>query len=270
MTTRTSPGHLLEVSGLSVRYKIDAEHELKAIQNIDLYVDSGEFVSIVGPSGCGKSTLLSVISGIVPARDGTVRVKGAVVERPGPDRAMVFQDPRLLPWRAVLGNVLLPLEAQGVRASDARRRGMAEIKRVGLDGFESFYPNQLSGGMRQRVNMARALALEPLILLLDEPFASLDAQSREYMQEELLRIWEDRKATAILVTHQIDEAVFLSDRVFVMTNRPGMIRSVHRIELPRPRTLGIKRTPEFHRYTDAIWQEIELPKSLLDEQVGTH
>lgn len=255
--------HLLDVADVHVRFQVPEGRELVALDGISLDVAAGEFVSIVGPSGCGKSTLLAVIAGILRANDGTIRINGTPVQRPGPDRAVVFQDARLLPWRDVLGNVLLPLQAQRTESGKARRRGLDELRRVGLAGFEKFYPRQLSGGMQQRTNMARALVLDPALLLLDEPFASLDAQSREYMQEELLQIWQDRRTTAILVTHQIDEAVFLSDRVFVMTQRPGRLKSVHRIDLPRPRDLAVKRTPAFHTYTDAIWAEIELPRSRL-------
>jgi NitT/TauT family transport system ATP-binding protein len=230
--------------------------KVTAIEDLSLTVADGEFVAIVGQSGCGKSTLLKAIDGLIPAAAGYIEVDGRRVTRPGPSKAMVFQDGRLLPWRSVLGNITLPLEGRGVPKHEANERAMALIERVGLTRFAKAFPNQLSGGMQQRVNLARALVVQPQVLLLDEPFAALDAQTREYMQQELLNIWERDRTTAIFVTHQIDEAIFLADRVLVLSSSPGRLRREFVIDLPRPRQLTVKRSPQFHGYEDAIWMEI--------------
>jgi NitT/TauT family transport system ATP-binding protein len=227
-----------------------------AIEDLSLNVADGEFLAIVGQSGCGKSTLLKAIDGLVPAASGWIEIDGARVTRPSPRKAMVFQDGRLLPWRTVLGNVSLPLEGRRVSRGEARARAMREIDRVGLTRFSRAWPNQLSGGMQQRVNLARALVTNPQVLLLDEPFAALDAHTREYMQQELLNIWERERTTAIFVTHQIDEAIFLADRVIVLSTSPGRLKREFVIDIPRPRRLEVKRTGPFHAYEDAIWAEI--------------
>jgi NitT/TauT family transport system ATP-binding protein len=192
-----------------------------------------------------------------PLTAGAVYVKGKRVTGPGPDRSVVFQHPSLLPWRRVLGNVLYGLEAQGRATREARDRAASLINLVGLDGFEQAYPHELSGGMQQRVNLARALLMDPEVLLLDEPFASLDAQTREFMQEELLKIWSASRKTALFITHQISEAVFLSDRVIVFRGRPGRIREEVPVDLPRPRDLAMKRTAEFGEIEQHIWSLIE-------------
>ena len=228
-----------------------------ALQDVDLQVMEGEFVSIVGPSGCGKTTFLSVVDGLIPATAGTITVDGRPVNKPGPDRAMVFQDASLLPWRSVLKNVVYGLECQKVGAREARERAMYFIDMVGLSGFEQHYPHELSGGMQQRVNLARALVMDPQILLMDEPFAALDAQTRELMQEELLQIWLKAKKTVLFITHQIDEAIFLSDRVAVFTARPGRVKKILRIDLERPRKLALKRNPRFHEIEDEVWTLIQ-------------
>lgn len=230
---------------------------LLALDRINLSIEEGEFVSVVGPSGCGKTTFLSVVDGLLTATGGEIIVDGVAVDRPGPDRAVVFQDASLLPWRTVLKNVCYGLECVGVRASEARERAMRLIKLVGLEGFENNYPYELSGGMQQRVNLARALVMDPKILLMDEPFAALDAQTREYMQEELLRIWSQAGKTVLFITHQIDEAIFLSDRVIVFSARPGRVRESVPIELERPRALRLKRDPRFHALEDRIWGLIQ-------------
>jgi NitT/TauT family transport system ATP-binding protein len=217
----------------------------------------GEFVSVVGPSGCGKTTFLSVVDGLVAASAGRILVDGQAVTRPGPDRAMVFQEASLLPWRTVLGNVCYGLECLGTPRREREERAAHLIDLVGLSGFEHHYPYELSGGMQQRVNLARALLVDPKILLMDEPFASLDAQTRELMQEELLRIWLQAKKTVLFVTHQIDEAIYLSDRVLVFTGRPGRVKETIRVEIERPRPLGVKREPHFHAIEDRIWSLIE-------------
>jgi NitT/TauT family transport system ATP-binding protein len=226
---------------------------LRALDHVDLTVEDGEFVSIVGPSGCGKTTFLSVVDGLLPATEGRILVDGAEVTRPGPDRAVVFQDASLLPWRTVLRNVLYGLECIGVPRQEARARAEHFVAMVGLRGFEHNYPYELSGGMQQRVNLARALVMDPKILLMDEPFASLDAQTREAMQEELLRIWKAAGKTVLFITHQIDEAIFLSDRVIVFSGRPGRVKASIPVGLERPRALRLKREARFHALEDQIW-----------------
>ena len=230
---------------------------LRALGGIDLKVMDGEFVSIVGPSGCGKTTFLSVVDGLIPASAGRILVDGRVVTKPGPDRAVVFQDASLLPWRTVLGNIRYGLECLKVGAREARERATHFINLVGLSGFEDHYPYELSGGMQQRVNLARALVVDPKILLMDEPFASLDAQTREVMQEELLQIWLKAKKTVLFVTHQIDEAIYLSDRVIVFSGRPGRVKQSIPVTIERPRRLAVKREAHFHGIEDAIWSLIE-------------
>ena len=230
---------------------------LRALDGIDLKVMDGEFVSIVGPSGCGKTTFLSVVDGLIPASAGRILVDGRVVTKPGPDRAVVFQDASLLPWRTVLGNVRYGLECLKIGAREAKERATHFINLVGLSGFEDHYPYELSGGMQQRVNLARALVVDPKILLMDEPFASLDAQTREVMQEELLQIWLKAKKTVLFVTHQIDEAIYLSDRVIVFSGRPGRVKQSIPVTIERPRRLAVKREAHFHGIEDAIWSLIE-------------
>jgi NitT/TauT family transport system ATP-binding protein len=230
---------------------------LTALDGVNLQVMEGEFVSIVGPSGCGKTTFLSVVDGLIAASGGRILVDGEVVAKPGPDRAVVFQDASLLPWRTVLKNVLYGLECAGIGAREAKGRAAHFIEMVGLKGFEHHYPYELSGGMQQRVNLARALVMDPKILLMDEPFASLDAQTRELMQEELLGIWARANKTVLFVTHQIDEAIYLSDRVVVFSGRPGKVKENIPVAIERPRPLGIKREPRFHAIEDRIWSLIE-------------
>ena len=230
---------------------------LTALAGVNLQVMDGEFVSIVGPSGCGKTTFLSVVDGLIAASAGRILVDGQVVTEPGPDRAVVFQDASLLPWRTVLGNVVYGLECLGVGARKAKERASHFIDMVGLSGFEQHYPYELSGGMQQRVNLARALVMDPKILLMDEPFASLDAQTREAMQEELLQIWVKAKKTVLFVTHQIDEAIYLSDRVVVFSGRPGVVKEIIPVAIERPRMLGLKREARFHAIEDRIWSLIE-------------
>jgi NitT/TauT family transport system ATP-binding protein len=228
------------------------DKRLTALDGVNLKVMEGDFVSIVGPSGCGKTTFLSVVDGLIAATAGRILVDGKAVTRPGPERAMVFQDASLLPWRTVLGNVVYGLECLGIDKHDAKERASHFVDMVGLAGFEHHYPHELSGGMQQRVNLARALAVDPQILLMDEPFASLDAQTREVMQEELLEIWMKARKTVLFVTHQIDEAIYLSDRVVVFSPRPGKVKEIVPVEIERPRQLGLKREPRFHAIEDRI------------------
>jgi NitT/TauT family transport system ATP-binding protein len=231
--------------------------DLEALRSIDLNVERGEFISVVGPSGCGKTTFLRIVAGLERASSGDVLIDGRAVKKPGNDRGFVFQNDSLLPWRTVFANAIIGRELAGAIKPDDRKRTMELLKLVGLEGFENYHPKQLSGGMRQRVNLARALAIDPDILLMDEPFAALDAQTREIMQTELLRIWQRGQKTVLFVTHQIDEAVFLSDRVLVFARRPGRLQEEVKIPLPRPRDLAIKRTPEFVALVDHIWRLIE-------------
>jgi NitT/TauT family transport system ATP-binding protein len=231
--------------------------EVEVLRDISIQVRTGEFVSIVGASGCGKTTFLRVLDGLIPPTSGTVSIDGKKITTPGTDRGFVFQQDGLMPWRTVAANVMLGLEVQHRTDAAAQRLAGELIRLVGLAGFERHYPHELSGGMRQRVNLARALAVEPDVLLMDEPFAALDAQTREIMQSELMRIWQETRKTVIFITHQIDEAVFLSDRVLVFTARPGRLKEDMAIDLRRPRTLALKRTAEFVHYTDRIWRLIE-------------
>jgi NitT/TauT family transport system ATP-binding protein len=242
----------LAITGLSKRFET-----LEALRNVDLAIGKGEFIALVGPSGCGKTTLLRIVAGLEQASSGTVKLDGRLVTEPQRDRGFVFQTDNLLPWRTVLANAMIGPEIGGQSGAELRRRILALLELVGLGGFENYYPRQLSGGMRQRVNLARALAVDPEILLMDEPFSALDAQTREIMQTELLRIWEEGRKTVLFVTHQIDEAVYLADRVVVLARRPGRIQEIVPIDLPRPRPFAIKRTPDFVAYVDRIWRLIE-------------
>jgi len=248
----------LDARNVWVEYYIARKRErFVAVKDVSLQIDDGEFVSLLGPSGCGKTTFLNAIDGLKHVTRGEIRIDDKVVTKPGKDRAMVFQSSALLPWRDVLGNVAYGLELQGVNKSSGHARARDLIKLVGLAGFEERYPNELSGGMQQRVNIARALATDPEILLLDEPFANLDAQTREFMQSELLRIWAATHKTAIFVTHNIVESVYLSDRVVVFTARPGRVKEIVNIDLPRPRPLKIKRSSEFINYEEHIWELLQ-------------
>lgn len=247
----------LETHALNKVFTKSSGGTVEALRDISLQVQEGEFVSIVGASGCGKTTFLRILDGLIDKTSGEIELDGRGVTRPGPDRGFVFQSDSLFPWRTVIDNVVFGLEVQGQPKQASRERAEHFIKLVGLTGFEKNYPHELSGGMRQRANLARALTVNPELLLMDEPFAALDAQTREIMQQELLRIWNADRKTVILVTHQIDEAIFLSDRVFVFTVRPGRVKEVIPIPFQRPRQLDIKRTPEFVAYVDRVWKLIE-------------
>lgn len=252
-----STGPNLRIDAVGMTYHAPGRAPVEALRDIRLDFERGEFAAIVGASGSGKSTLLRIIDGLLKPTMGSVYVDDRLVVAPGRDRAMVFQQDSLLPWKTVIDNVAYGLTLAGTRRSDAHAHASKFIDLAGLTGFENHYPHQLSGGMRQRVNVARALAVDPEILLLDEPFAALDAQTREIMQTELLKIWNADRKTVLLITHQIDEAVFLSDRVIVFSARPGTVREEIRIDLPRPRDLAVKRTPEFGRLVDRVWRLIE-------------
>jgi NitT/TauT family transport system ATP-binding protein len=223
-----------------------------ALQDIDFSVRDGEFVSVVGPSGCGKSTLLKILAGLLPASDGEAHLKGTPISGPRRDIGVVFQSPVLFPWRTVLGNCVLPGDVQGLDKAEIKTRALGLLNLVGLAGFEHRYPWQLSGGMQQRVALVRALVHDPAMLLMDEPFGALDALTRETMNVELQRIWLERQKTVVFITHSTAEAVFLADRVLVMTPRPGRIQDELAIDLPRPRSLDVMNTPEFGAYVRRI------------------
>ena len=247
----------LAVERLTKQYWRDSR-EVLALSDVSFSVEDGEFMAIVGPSGCGKTTMLNIVAGLLPYEQGAVSIDGKRVQGPGVDRAVVFQHSSLLPWRTIAGNVRYGMELQK-RFDKAQMQDRCEhfIKLVGLNGFERHYPSELSGGMQQRVNLARALAADPKVLLMDEPFAALDAQTREFMQSELLKIWSQARKTVLFITHQINEAIYLADRVVVMSARPGRVKDVFRIPFGRPRTLSLKRDPHFLEIEDAIWQLVE-------------
>jgi len=248
--------HKLETRRLSMTFT-RGDRSIEVLRDVTLGIGAGEFVSIVGASGCGKTTFLRTVDGLIAPTSGSILIDGQAVTGPSSNRAFVFQRDSLFPWRSTLKNTLFGPEVRGDDMRAARPLALKMLDLVTLGGFEKYYPHEMSGGMRQRVNLARALTFTPEVLLMDEPFASLDAQTREIMQSELLRIWQESRKTVLFVTHQIDEAVFLSDRVLVFTVRPGRLKEVVEIDLPRPRDLAIKRTPEFVGYVDRIWRLIE-------------
>jgi NitT/TauT family transport system ATP-binding protein len=242
---------------------------LLALDNINLQVEDGEFVTIVGPSGCGKTTFINLCDGLLKPTAGKIEIDGVQVTKPGTDRGMVFQDSCLMPWRTVFKNVIFGLECQGLDNAQGTARANEFIKLVGLGGFEEHFPHELSGGMQQRCNLARALTVDPKILIMDEPFAALDAQTREIMQSELLRIWRESKKTVLFITHQINEAIYLADRVIVFAARPGRVKATIKIDLPRPRDLSLKRDPSFLKYEDQVWNliEEEVKKTMIQDQI---
>jgi NitT/TauT family transport system ATP-binding protein len=244
------------VDGVDKTYEDAHGHRVHALAGVSLAVEGEELVAILGPSGCGKSTLLNIIAGLLRPSAGAVYFEGALA--PGrPATAMVFQEFALFPWRTVQANVEFGLEEAGVPAAERRRRAAAHIELTGLGGFERKYPHQLSGGMRQRVGIARALAVDPAVLLMDEPFSALDAQTRQLMQEELLTIWERTRKTIVYVTHNIQEAVYLADRVVVLSRRPGRVLEIVPIELKRPRSEAMLGEPVFLHAADRIWSLIK-------------
>ena len=253
-TLRTAP--VIEVSRLEKLFVTVRNERIHALHDISLAVGEREFVTIVGPSGCGKSTLLKLIAGLLPASAGRIAVGGTVVAAPRTDIGIVFQNPILLPWRTVMENVLLPAEVQGRPMAAARSRARELLAMVGLSEFENKYPMELSGGMQQRAAISRALVCDPAILLMDEPFGALDAMTREQMNLDLQRIWRDSGKTVVLITHSIPEAVFLGDRVIVMSPGPGRIDNEYFIDLPRPRDIA---SPEFNEW-----------RRLLSSQLHSH
>jgi NitT/TauT family transport system ATP-binding protein len=240
----------LEIKSLRKRFG-----SLEILKGIDLTLDKGGFLVLVGPSGCGKSTLLYLVGGFLPIERGRILVEGKPVAKPGPDRGIVFQHFALFPWKSVRANILYGLERQGLPRPEREKRAQAFIDMVGLRGFEDSYPSQLSGGMKQRAAIARTLAIDPSILLMDEPFGALDAQTRSLMQTELLKIWQRSPKTVIFVTHDVQEAVYLAERVAVMSARPGRVKAIVETKFPN-RDPSILRTKEFAEKVDELWNMV--------------
>ena len=244
----------IEVRGLGKIYHEEgSDNDFRALGDVSLTIADGEFVSLIGPSGCGKTTLLKIIDGLIPFDEGELLVQGQPVRGPGRERAVVFQNFALLPWLTVRDNIGFGLKLQGTDDKKIRETTDRLIDMVGLDGFDDRYPRQLSGGMQQRVGLARALAVDPAILLMDEPFGALDAQTRNILQGDLLDIWERSRKTVVFVTHAMDEAVFLSDRVVLMGTQPGRIHEIIDIDLPRPRTDDTRTDPRFVELSSYVW-----------------
>lgn len=227
------------------------------LDNIDLTINKGEIYCLLGPSGCGKSTILKLLAGFENPTGGKVSVNGEIVKSIGPDRAVVFQTSNLFPWLTVYENVVFGLRMKKVSAEEMKEKASKFIKAVGLSGFENHFPHEISGGMQQRVSIARALVNDPTVLLMDEPFAALDAQTRSLMQELVLDVWEQFHTTILFITHDIDEAIFLGDRIGVMGRNPGRIKQEYAIEIPRPRTIDVITSPEFLTYKSAILKQIQ-------------
>lgn len=246
----SQPPALIAVTNLTKRY--GGPEGLLALDDISLSVNDGEFVSIVGPSGCGKSTLLKIVAGLLRHSKGSIALGGSPIREPSRDVGVVFQAPVLLPWRTILENVLFPLEIRTGQPKKYRDRAMDLLEMAGLRGFDGRYPHELSGGMQQRAGIVRALVQDPKVLLMDEPFGALDAMTREQMNMELLRIWSKYKKTVVFVTHSIPESVLLSDKVVVMTPRPGRIAEIIPIDLPCPRDLSVINTEAFGAYATRI------------------
>ena len=249
----------LQIEHLTKHYWLEREdRDVLAVSDVSFSVEDGEFLAIVGPSGCGKTSMLNIVAGLLPYEEGNVSLDGKKVTGPGIDRAVVFQHSSLLPWRTIAGNVRYGMELQK-RFDQATMKERTDhfIKLVGLTGFERHYPSELSGGMQQRVNLARALAADPVVMLMDEPFAALDAQTREFMQAELLKIWTKAKKTVVFITHQINEAIYLADRVVVMSARPGRVKDIFKVPFSRPRNLSLKRDSRFLELEDKVWKLIE-------------
>jgi NitT/TauT family transport system ATP-binding protein len=244
-------GEVIAVRKLSKRYD-SRSGPVVALDGINFTVTEGEFVTIVGPSGCGKSTLLKILAGLLPMSEGHALLRNTPIVRPRRDIGVVFQSPVLFPWRTVLDNVLLPIDVQALGRDKHATLANELLALVGLQGFEARYPWELSGGMQQRVAIVRALIHDPAILLMDEPFGALDAMTREAMNLELQRVWMTRRETVLFITHSISEAVFLADRVLVMTSRPGRIMDTLAIDIPRPRTLDVVNTPAFGTYARRV------------------
>jgi NitT/TauT family transport system ATP-binding protein len=267
---RGEPGLAPDIEAKGVRKVFRSRRgEIVALDGVDVAARPGEFVSIVGPSGSGKSTFLYIVGGFVEPTDGSIAVGGEPVTRPGPDRGIVFQEFVLFPWKTVLGNVTYGLAEKGVPRRERRDLARTYLEMVKLTGFEKHYPKELSGGMKQRVALARTLIVGPAVLLMDEPFGSIDAQTRAVLQKELLEIWERTQKTVLFVTHAVDEAILLSDRIYVFSHRPAKVKAVIDVDLPRPRDpeeiLGTKTYGELHR---RIWKLLEEEHAAADEIDG--
>ena len=243
---------LIRFEGIEKRYRTVSGEINHALSEIFLSIPNGEFLSIVGPSGCGKSTMLKILAGITTASAGTLYIEGRATAGPQHNIGIVFQEPTLLPWHTVVRNVLIPADVARIPRTKLRDRAMELLRLVGLEGFHDRYPNELSGGMQQRVSICRALLRDPAIMLMDEPFGALDALTRDHMNMELLHIWQAQHNTILFVTHSITEAILLSDRVIVMSPRPGLILEEVKIELPRPRMLGVVNSTRFGSYAAHI------------------
>ncbi len=248
----------LTIRGIEKRFTIrkgGQAHEFLALGGVDLDIGAHEFVSVIGPSGSGKTTLLKIVAGLIPANAGEIRIGDRRITEPGEDRAVVFQTFGLFPWKTVLENVRFPLTVRGQSTEKANERSRIFIEKVGLTRFEDAHPHQLSGGMQQRVGLARALAADPQILLMDEPFGAIDAQTRELMQEELLKLWSEEKKSVMFITHDLDEAVLLADKVVVLSSQPGRVQAVVDVPLPRPRwEYDVRGRSEFADIRHRIWQ----------------
>lgn len=258
---------LISVQGVVQEFTRQGQ-AMRALDQVNLTLQKGEFVSLLGPSGCGKTTLLRIIGGLTAPSEGKILFHGSPVEGPAKGMAMVFQDFALLPWRTALGNVAFGLEAAGIPKEERLKRAERALAMVDLTEFAHSFPNQMSGGMKQRIGLARALCTNPEVLLMDEPMGALDPQIREIMQVELMKIWEQDRKTVIFVTHSVEEAIFLSDRVVVMTYRPGRIKEDVHIDLPRPRWTphhDVRNTPQFREYREYLWSllrpEVRLTRS---------
>lgn len=248
---------VITIKNLTKIYRSARRENVKALDDISFSVRDKEFMSIVGPSGGGKTTLLRIIAGLIPRTNGEVILRGNPVEGPSEDLGFVFQFPTLLPWRSVINNVLFPVEIQGLSKEELKDRAYDLLELVGLSGFEDSYPEELSGGMKARVGICRALVGDPALLLMDEPFGTLDAMTRDDMNQELLRIWKEAQKTILFVTHDIYEAVYLADRVLVLSSRPGKILDISNIDLPRPREQDMKVSEKFMETTARIREMIE-------------
>ena len=245
----------LEASGVTKRYERGGK-SLPIVEIAEFAVREGEFITVIGPSGCGKSTFLHIVGGFIAPETGSIRVYGKEVSGPGPDRGMMFQEFSLFPWKSEAGNIAWGLEAQGFGKEKIDEVVARQLAMIGLTEFRNHYPAELSGGMKQRTALARVLAFDPKVLLMDEPFGALDAQTREQMQEELMSLWERTRKTVVFVTHDIDEAVFLADRVVVLTARPARIREEVKIDLPRPRDIEVRKSVKLLEYRNYIWDLI--------------
>ena len=247
----------LEVSGLTKAFARGHGEKIPVLEDVSFAVADLEFVAIVGPSGCGKSTMLRIINGLIPSDRGTISIDGTAVSGPGHGLGMVFQSFDLFPWRTAIGNVEFGMEMQSVPRRECRERAQKWLQRVGLAGFEKAYPHELSGGMQQRVGIARAFAIEPTVLLMDEPFGALDVQTRDLLQDQLLDIWQRERKTVLFVTHSIEEAIYLADRIVLLTPRPARVERVLEVPFGRPRSEDVKSDPAFVELRRQIWQSLK-------------